>query len=590
MDDDWVQVIAGKEENITESEEDKQQKITTKNDRDDNNEATIDLMRDLLSNSAMSPNLATVGSKLAQKFEADVEDARGGLYPAEGYSTPYYKTVCATGGDSWEGVELPRTAAECQKKLKYLIRRGVPDRYRRAVWLAASGVTEAGRSTQDQYDFALRQTFGDSVGCSSSGGGNGGDGSVGGGMPTVGNVPTFGGSFVYSLQYINESGVEAAKRLLCVIATAHPEIEFSPFIPAIVVVLLGFMFEADAFAVIECVIERTKKEKRYIFLHRAEFMAFAKSFDTFFAKKYSKAARRLQELGVSLESIARCLFDSFFSGYISYPLVLRIFDAFINEGVRVIFRVAVALLSSFKFAALPITSLEEFREYFTQYSLQQGDLLVKHAFSLSVSDEKIQKLGATHLSALLQDEEATQDAGRVYYRPKMETRSEIIGDVELEAIWSFLPRRLVITDPRLIFTTAANGFNLRTMIEATKECFPVFAVIRTRDYAFGFYSSDSLYGAEQDKTVGTGECFLFALRPVLKMFPWTKKNSSFFVLSERNHLLTIGSGGTGAGLVLTDDLNAQSWSCATFDNFPLIGKVGTEKEIPCAVVELYTFE
>lgn len=183
-----------------------------------------------------------------------------------------------------------------------------------------------------------------------------------------------------------------------------------------------------------------------------------------------------------------------------------------------------------------------------------------------------------------------QDAGRIYYRPKMSTTSEIINDLELETIWSFLPRRFIITDPVLLFSTAKNGFNLRTMIESTKDAFPILCVIRAREYSFGFYCSDSLYGAEQDKPIGTGECFIFSIKPEMKVFQWTKKNNSYFMLSERNHLLTVGAGGAGAGIVLTEDLNAQSWSCATFENAPLIGKLGTEKEVPCAVVELYTLE
>ena len=606
--DDWVQVSSSKEEDITKADH-----PTTIIPKGATELEAVDIMKDLLSASTYSADQASIGSKLAHKFQADTSDDPLPSPPSSaalsaGYSTPYYKAACAYDDPSWEGVELPQTSTECRRKFKYLIRRGVPDRCRRSVWLAASGAAEVGRPPESLYEVPWRQTFGTSLSTPGkvSDGENGEKVNSANGtadkMPVIGNVPTFGGSFVYSSQYITDAGAEAAKRLLCVIATAHPEIEFSPFIPAIVVILLGFMKEAEAFAVIEAMLNsskmagkddssESKKHKQYVFLNRAEFIAFTKSFDTFMKKKYSKIIKKMDAIGVNLETVARSLFESFFSGFVSYPLILRIFDAFINEGVRVIFRVAASLITSFKFAYLPISTNDEFREYFTQYSLQRNARILKQAFSITISQSKIRKLNKTHLlSSDLAGSDAMQDAGRIYYRPKMSTTSEIISDIELETIWSFLPRRYIITDPVLLFTTAKNGFNLRTMIESTKDAFPILCVIRAREYSFGFYCSDSLYGAEQDKPIGTGECFIFSIKPEMKVFQWTKKNNSYFMLSDRNHLLTAGAGGAGAGIVLTEDLNAQSWSCATFENTPLIGKIGTEKEIPCAVVELYTLE
>lgn len=617
-DDDWVQVSSSKEEDITKtappfSTED----VTTILTNDTSDADTVDRIRDLLSESAFSGDQTTIGSKLAQKFCIDTGDTQ-----LQGYATPYYESACAYDDPSWTGIELPQTSTECRRKFKYLIRRGIPDHCRRKVWLAASGAAEMGRSPASLYEAAWKQTFG----TSDNGGKEGSyddddddddidDGSTlrseksssGGGdrKPVIGSVPTFGGSFKYSQQYISERGVEAAKRLLCIIATVHPEIEFSPFMPAIVVILLGFMKEAEAFAVIEAMINSTKKAKveeekgekksvfkQLLFLNRTDFVVFTKSFDSFMKKKYSKLVKKISDLGVSLEDAARSLFESFFSDFLSHPIILRIFDAFINEGVRIIFRVAAALITSFKFTILPISTHDEFREYFIQYSLQQDERMLKQAFGITISDSKIRKLNKTHLSSAIisTSSDSLQDAGRVYYRPKMSTTSEIISYPDLEAIWSFLPRRFIITDPVLLFTTTKNGFNIRTMIESTKGIFPILGIVKARDYAFGFYCPDSLYGAEQDKAIGTGESFVFSIRPEMKMFPWTRKNNSFFILSNRNHLLTVGSGGTGAGIVLTEDLNVQSWACATFDNIPLAGKIGTEKEIPCTVVEVYTLE
>ena len=169
--------------------------------------------------------------------------------------------------------------------------------------------------------------------------------------------------------------------------------------------------------------------------------------------------------------------------------------------------------------------------------------------------------------------------------------SEIFTTAELMKLWSYIPRRLAITDPRLIYTASRDGFNITTMINATQNCYPFLLVMRTEEnYVFGLYAEDSLYGVENNRSFGNGESFLWSLRPEQEKYAWTAESNVFMVLSDNSHTLTVGGGGVGPGLVITDDFHVQSFSCSTYGNIPLVGYRGMEEEIPCTQIELYTFE
>lgn len=178
----------------------------------------------------------------------------------------------------------------------------------------------------------------------------------------------------------------------------------------------------------------------------------------------------------------------------------------------------------------------------------------------------------------------------LYYTPIMEKPSEIFTKKELSKLWSFLPHRLAITDPVLLYTASFDGFNITTMINATRTNFPFLLVMQAGEYVFGLYSPDSLYDVKNNVSFGNGECFLWSLRPEAEKYTWTNESSVFMVLMDNSHTLTVGSGGCGPGLVISDDFHVQSQSCATFGNVPLIGQKGMKDEVPCTHVELYGFE
>jgi hypothetical protein len=232
---------------------------------------------------------------------------------------------------AWTGVAVPQSSAECATRCKILIRRGVPDNLRRCVWLAASGALEPRAAFAGGYNAALRQTFG-----------------ARGAPDSMGAFPTFGGVFDPANHLLTPTGTEAARRVLAVLGTVHPDVSFCPRLCDLVQILLAFMYEEDAFAIAHALILRSRSTRWYLEMTHRDHAAFYRAFASILDLRQPRLARKLEEFGIDAENYATRWFDGLFAGAITYPLVLRVMDAYLNEGTKMLLRVGLAILDQLK--------------------------------------------------------------------------------------------------------------------------------------------------------------------------------------------------------------------------------------------------
>jgi hypothetical protein len=101
---------------------------------------------------------------------------------------------------------------------------------------------------------------------------------------------TFGGR-LYSL-YISNEGINAVKRLLCVIGYMYQEIDYCPFLPNLTQLLLIKMNEEEAFSCLKVISEKSIKEKYYFYLSNAYFDSFIETFKDFMKKYLPNLTKR----------------------------------------------------------------------------------------------------------------------------------------------------------------------------------------------------------------------------------------------------------------------------------------------------------
>lgn len=161
---------------------------------------------------------------------------------------------------------------------------------------------------------------------------------------------------------LNKAGLNSVKKILVCISKHSPEVTFCPILPALVSLLLHFSEdEAQCFHSICCLVSYTDPTKRYIdqtfHTSRASCMTFGD-----LANRYCRGIRKL------IASSHRNLFE-FYSDWIMwifadlpFTYAIRVLDVYLLEGYKVLYRVALALLSLYKVSvASRVAHVDDFR-------------------------------------------------------------------------------------------------------------------------------------------------------------------------------------------------------------------------------------
>ncbi|CAG0890677.1 unnamed protein product [Cyprideis torosa] len=177
----------------------------------------------------------------------------------------------------------------------------------------------------------------------------------------------------------------------------------------------------------------------------------------------------------------------------------------------------------------------------------------------------------------------------------------LLTSKQLLILWGWLPMRITMYQPHLLYTTDVHGCSLSTLYNKAQAYEPTILIVKTLDGdIFGAYCSSpwSDRNAKNEMTgyrhtyFGTGETFLFSLYPECRRYSWVGKTSSKGVahseelfMAADSHMITVG-GGNGQGLWIDSEIRyGKTERCDTFGNEPLTAK----KDFEVQVLEVYGF-
>jgi len=365
------------------------------------------------------------------------------------------------------------------------------------------------------------------------------------------------------------------------------------------------------------------------------------------AQKYVKGSVTFLESEFGQETS-----DEFFQSWpwwlfehLDLKFVSRVLDCYFNEGHKVLFRTALALLKIFHKAAADkkgevYNSAKKdgldktFAKFCKNLNISPEDLL-KIAFKFPrFSKSDIQKLSvkleieakANKLHRAVgrskSNEEISTDGGTSkanvqnfstpQHRPSgtypiHHLVSELLSKNQMMSLWDELPERVSSIKPTLAYSSNEHGVSLTTFYNRVDKYEPTILVIRTtKKEVFGAYCSTSWAQRNQkdDKGLrmryfGTGESFLFKFADgsSVTKYEWVKKDDSSddesddndrakeLFMSGDNTMITVGGGG-GTALYLDENLRfGQTERCETFENDPLC----SERDFSINIIEVFGF-
>ncbi|XP_067669794.1 GTPase-activating protein skywalker-like isoform X1 [Haliotis asinina] len=452
--------------------------------------------------------------------------------------------------------------------------------------------------------------------------------------------------------HLSHEGLHLITKIIAIINHTNPDVSYSPAAFSVASLFLHYMGPSDVYNCLYALL--TSKDTRYLTQTSISLEA-SKLVLRDLTKKYAKSAyvhivRQSSNTEAVFENWLWWIYRD-----LPFSYLVKITDCFLVEGVKVHYRAVLAILILYakysgkrtasngepvsvnisnnisrfcekmpvdvtKFLKIAfgirglsrkeINRLELKHEmYINSRNLVQStknDLMMRrastHSIGVPMSRSFSGPIVMQHMkgSSVLTPDMPSTSRGRsrslgILVFPNF--KSSIITQDDLHTVWSWLPARLAVCVPELLFTSEEHGTSLRTVyskIESRQQT--LFFIRNTENEVFGAFCSASWQQRKsKEKNLsyfGTGETFIFTLYPVKFKYDWVGllyediPNTANMFLAGDTSILTIG-GGRGEAIQLDENLvHCRTEKCDTFDNDPLCEK----QDFTCKVVEVYGFK
>ncbi|XP_016974438.1 GTPase-activating protein skywalker isoform X7 [Drosophila rhopaloa] len=431
--------------------------------------------------------------------------------------------------------------------------------------------------------------------------------------------------------HLTSTGRAVADRIVNVLGYDCPDITYSPVLYPITSILLHFMSEEEAYICLAGLVG--SKEKVFINQTKLQHEVTWKTVMQI-AKKHTKSATSyFQRIcpGLKLERIFMDWCWWILAG-LPFQHLVRIMDCYFHEGIKVLYRVALVILNLFhkecqsnnewspdnikndignaliKFckkipvspakllhAAFSIRGLST--QYISRIFIKTEMLLKSRSVLTSGSKQLIKSRSSDNLPTSQSQVNIQMMSHTLTIREKL--HSESCRNL-LFTLWSWLPVRITMYQPVLLYTTEEHGCSLTTFYVRVEQHEPTLLMIKTcNNEVFGAYCSSRWFerNVKDDKGqrqayFGTGETFLFSLYPERAKYPWVGiegdkdlGHSSELFMAADSKMITIG-GGEGQAIWMDENIRfGKTDSCKTFNNPPLC----PSGDFEIRVLEVYGF-
>jgi hypothetical protein len=512
--------------------------------------------------------------------------------------------------DRRPSIEFRRTALRLDPSAsatKTFVREGIKRELRRDGWLSLLNMDPSDVSSRlSTYNDACLRTFGRPFDA----------------RPIPGFVPDFGSERLPVEDHgMRKMQVHEMARVLCCFAANHPRSTFCPALPNIACTLLRHLDEADVYACMCILVQRSEENKWFFRLGREDRLVSLLTFvqclhDT--SRIGAEIAQLFRKHLSAVLNVLGPLFDSILFPWLrpvardEYPeSYMQLVDAFLLEGHKVIYRMALTLvLMNHKELLESSSRPDNLLKTLSTLTLHGAPReAFKKAFSLSLTRSRLADLDQHHFVNL--DPSLLGSAQRVrrYIAPLRPAQCLILQERHFEFVWHWLSDdRYRVARPMRVFSTADDGYSFSTFMRKCNNIGPHLIVIQDlQRHIFGAVLSDGWRFTDHFYGTGT-HAFLFSFaksRAELKrtksqflsdaIEPETPMPQDDEAVLERlgqrarvyrwqtgttgnNYLqqalitqgVLIGSGGEGFGLTIDAQLEyGSSAACATFGNKPL---------------------
>ncbi|XP_042303477.1 TBC1 domain family member 24-like [Sceloporus undulatus] len=347
-------------------------------------------------------------------------------------------------------------------------------------------------------------------------------------------IPEFLAGSIMPEYCLTDKGVCAVKKILICISSLYPDITYCPLLPAVTALLLHYSHnEAQCFEntcrLLYCKAPHTSYIDYSFLTYEASCMTFGD-----LANKHCPAAHRL--IASSSDNIFEVYSEwlVWLFGDLPFDYVIRIFDVYLLEGQKVLYRIALALLKQYQLSVaskgLEVADIKGSLQAF-MWDIHEhltAEKLLEKAFGIRLfSRKEIWLLQMANRKALV-EKGVTMVQHRQSFHLTVNAHdftSTIVSVQEMRIVWSWIPERFSLFSPSLLFSTSEDGYSLQRFYSCCEGYEPTVLLIKTTlgEVCGAFLSSDwneRKKNGGASSFFGTGECFVFTVHPEIERYEW----------------------------------------------------------------------
>nr|XP_039268739.1 TBC1 domain family member 24-like [Styela clava] len=333
---------------------------------------------------------------------------------------------------------------------------------------------------------------------------------------------------------LNDQGKLELRKILVCINHHFSHIVYCPILPPIVAILLHYDDSpSQVFAHVCHILFCNARHMHYIDQNKADTEASARVVKELVRRFAPTSHKTLVNFTTNPDDIYSQWLRVIFHG-LPFAYLVILFDMYLIEGYKALFRAAIAVLKFYKKVGLsnPSDILSAVFGFVQSIDTKVStNLLFRKAYSIKLPTTKeLRKLHQKQLSVLRQlpiaDTSRRSSQERTPWRYIFFVRnvnSDIVDETLFSKLYCWLPERISILRPTLLFSTNKDGYSLEAFFRASDERTPSILLIKTTEGSvLGAYLTADWTERKTDPNAyfGTGETFLFTLSPEYKKYNW----------------------------------------------------------------------
>lgn len=316
----------------------------------------------------------------------------------------------------------------------------------------------------------------------------------------------------------------------------------------------------------------------YFPLDKKDFFYTIETFMTFMKDRSSSirsSLDHLESIGVDGRAFMQEQFSRFFLDYIPLDIIYMLFPAYLNEGIKILFRIGYGFFKTLKEYIRCCKNEEDFLSNCRQVLMMMKDddkkrfintcyylriVRIKKQFSLL--DAKNESLNTSFIC----EPRVVGEDSKILSEPS-----------NLGELFKFVPNIYKANDLSLIYATWRDGRSMQTLIKKADDHYRdgvayILAVIDENGSIFGAFLEHNLNKDHCVQKCGSCENFLFRLGPEAQCYRGVLQKGTYYKYDGND--IYIGACSSGCGLLLDSDLKEGHTSKSEVYDCPPLTSTG----------------